>query len=631
MFPRALALSLCFAVSLFAKDGDGGASAPKSRDKPNIVFILCDDLGVNDLSCYGRKDQQTPNLDRLAGEGMRFTCAYCASPICSASRAAIMTGKAPGRVHITNFLPGRADAPSQKFIQPEIEGQLPLEENTIAKALHGAGYVSACIGKWHLGGKGFLPTNQGFDYAFAGHANTKPSATEGGKGEYELTAEAERWLEKNKDHPFFLYLAHNSPHVPLAAKPELIEKHKDAWNPIYAAMIESLDDCVGRIMKKVDELGLTEKTIFIFTSDNGGLHVYELPNTPSTYNAPFRAGKGYLEEGGLREPLIVRWPGKIKAGATNETPVVLYDFMPTLMTAAGLDVAHTVGPLDGVNILPLLTGGTIPPRTLYWHFPNYTNQGSKPAGAIRDGEWKLIQDDETGNLELYNIAADPGEKNDLAKSQSARVSELQGKLAAWRKSIGAQMGTANPNFDSAFHKRLYEDVDTTRLEPGPSAAALREKLTPWREGMDDAVKGHKPIVTPATGDIRLFAKDATVHGTTARYEPLPYKNTIGFWTKPEDWVSWDFEVPKAGKYEVEVQQGCGSSGGSEVAVEVAGQTLKFTVDATGNFQSFIQRVIGVVDLGEGKQTIAVKPQNKVGAAVMDLRRVVLRPAVTAPQ
>ncbi|MEI9893648.1 MAG: sulfatase-like hydrolase/transferase [Chthoniobacter sp.] len=237
-----------------------------------------------------------------------------------------------------------------------------------------------------------MPGNQGFDFAFAGHANTTPSATEGGKGEYELTAAAEKWIEENKDHPFFLYLAHNCPHVPLAAKPELIEKHKDAWNPFYAAMMETLDDSVGRVIAKVvDALGLAERTIFIFTSDNGGLHVAELPNTPATYNAPFRAGKGYLEEGGLREPLIVRWPGKIKAGVTNETPVMLYDFMPTLMTAAGLDVAHTVGPLDGVNILPLLTGGTLPPRTLYWHFPNYTNQGSKPAGAVRDGEWKLIQ------------------------------------------------------------------------------------------------------------------------------------------------------------------------------------------------------------------------------------------------
>jgi hypothetical protein len=280
-----------------------------------------------------------------------------------------------------------------------------------------------------------------------------------------------------------------------------------------------------------------------------------------------------------------------------------------------------------VNILPVLTGGTLPPRTLFWHFPNYTNQGSRPAGAVREGDWKLILDDETGNTELYNLAADPGEKNDLAKSQSARASEMLAKLEAWRTSVGAQMGTPNANFDAAFHKRLYEDIDTSRLEAGPSAAALRAKLIEWREGMDEAIKGHKPRVTPAKGDIRLFAKDATVHGTKARYEPLPYKNTIGFWTQQEDWVSWDFDVANAGKYEVEVQQGCGAGGGSEIAVEVGGRTLNFTVDDTGHFQDFISRTIGVVNLTEGKQTLSVKPQTKKGGAIMDLRRVVLRPAL----
>jgi hypothetical protein len=238
----------------------------------------------------------------------------------------------------------------------------------------------------------------------------------------------------------------------------------------------------------------------------------------------------------------------------------------------------------------------------------------------------MVLDDETGRAELYNLAADPGETNDLAKSEAARTADLQAKLEAWRKSVGAQEGTPNAEFDESFHKRLYEDIDTSRLAAGPNAAELRAKLTEWRAGMDAAVKGRKPHVTPATGDIRLFAKDATVHGTNARYEPLPYKNTIGFWTKPEDWVSWDFNVAQAGNYEVEVQQGCGG-GGSEVAVEVGGQTLKFTVEGTGHFQNFIARTIGVVDLAAGAQTLAVKPQNKVGSAVMDLRRVVLRPAL----
>ena len=606
---RIVFLLLAFAISLHA------------AELPNIVFILADDLGINDLSCYGRKDQPTPNLDRLAGQGMRFTSAYCAQPICSPSRAAILTGKCPARLHLTNFLPGRADAPSQKLRQPVIEGQLPLEETTLAELLRGAGYATACIGKWHLGGAGFGPKEQGFNHYFAGNAVTKPSASEGGKGEYELTAEAERWIEENKARPFFLYLAHNTPHVPLAAKPELIEKHREAWNPMMAAMMETLDDCVGRVMAKVDAAGLAERTVFIFTSDNGGLHVLEMPNTPATHNTPFRAGKGYLNEGGLRIPLIVRWPGKVAPGVVVDAPVVLTDLMPTLMEAAGLDPAKTTGPLDGVSLGKLLAGGAPAARAMFWHFPNYTNQGGRPAGAVREGDWKLIADDESGGVELYNIAADPGEKHDLAKVEAARAAELSAKLAAWRKSVGAQMAEPNAEYDPGVSK---EDVDTARIEAGASSAELRTKLTDWRAGMNAAIQGRKVRVTRASGDIRLHAKDATVHGTQARYEEASYKNVIGFWTKPEDWASWDFEVAKAGRYEVEVQQGC-SGGGSEVAVEIAGQTLKFTVENTGHFQNMIARTIGEVDLPAGKQTLAVKPQTKKGGAVMDLRRVVLRP------
>ena len=592
-----------------------------AAELPNIVFILADDLGIHDLSCYGREDQPTPNLDRLAGQGMRFASAYCAQPICSPSRAAILTGKCPARLHLTNFLPGRADAPSQKLRQPVIEGQLPLEETTLAELLRGAGYATACIGKWHLGGAGFGPKEQGFGHYFAGNAVTQPSATEGGKGEYELTAEAERWIEENKARPFFLYLAHNSPHVPLAAKAELIGKHRAAWNPMMAAMMETLDDCVGRVMAKVDAAGLAERTIIIFASDNGGLHVLEGANTPATHNTPFRAGKGYLNEGGLRIPLIVRWPGKVAPGVVVDAPVVLTDLMPTLMEAAGLDPAKTTGPLDGVGLGTLLAGGAQAVRTMLWHFPNYTNQGGRPAGAVREGDWKLIADDESGGVELYNIAADPGETHDLAKMEAARAGELSAKLAAWRKSVGAQMAVPNAEYDPGVSKG---DVDTARIEAGASSAESRAKLTEWRAGMNAAVQGRKVRVTPASGDIRLHAKEATVHGTQARYEEASYKNVIGFWTKPEDWASWDFEVAKAGRYEVEVQQGC-SGGGSEVAVELAGQTLTFTVENTGHFQNMIARTIGEVDLPAGKQSLAVKPQTKKGGAVMDLRRVVLRP------
>jgi arylsulfatase A-like enzyme len=257
-----------------------------AADKPNFVLIFADDLGINDLSCYGRKDQPTPNLDQMAAEGMRFTCGYCSQPICSPSRAGIMTGKTPGRLHITTFISGRPNAKSQMVLHPEMRMQLPLEEKTLAEYLKEAGYATACIGKWHLGGADFGPEKQGFDYVHAGRANTDPSKTEGGKGEYDLTAHALEFIDKNKERPFFLYLPHNTPHIRLDAKPELVEKHKDAFYPVYAAMMETMDDCVGLILKKLKDLGLDEKTLVIFTSDNGGLSVLEFPGGPSTYNAP---------------------------------------------------------------------------------------------------------------------------------------------------------------------------------------------------------------------------------------------------------------------------------------------------------------------------------------------------------
>ena len=614
------------------------AGAARAADKPNIVLILVDDLGINDLHCYGRAEHLTPNVDKLAEQGMRFTNAY-AQAVCSPSRAALLTGKNPARLHITNFLPGRPDAQSQKVLQPVIEGQLPLEELTLAEVLHDAGYVSACIGKWHLGGPGFGPREQGFDVAYAGHPNTKPSATEGGKGEYELTEQAEKFLDENKDRPFFLYVPHNTPHIPFKAKPELIEKNKGAWHPEYAGVIESMDDCVGRLMAKVDALGLTERTIFIYASDNGGLHVLEFPGTPPTHNTPFRAGKGYLYEGGIRDPLIIRWPGKVKPGSVSDTPVVFLDLMPTLMEAAGISPAKSTGPLDGVSIMPVLTGGQLAPRTLFFHMPNYTNQGGRPSSSLREGKWKLIEQLEDGTAELYDLEKDPGEKNDLAAGEAAKTAELRKKLDDWRKSIGAQECRPNPNFDPALHRKLYVDPDPSKFPTAKNAIEAEAAQSEWRAGMDAAVKDAKVAaksakaagqglvrVTPTKGDIRLMAKDARVHATNMRYEPQTYKNTLGYWTMPEDWADWGFEVPAPGKYEVEVTQGCGKgSGGAEVAVEVGGTTLKFTVQDTGHFQNFIQRTIGTVQLPAGKQTLAVKPQTKPGGAVMDLRRVVLRP------
>jgi arylsulfatase A len=600
--------------------------ATASAQKPNIVLILADDLGVADLSAYGRAEHPTPNLERLASQGIRFTSAYCAQPICSPSRAAIMTGKHPARLHLTNYLPGRADAPSQKVLQPRIEGQLPLAEVTLPEMLKSAGYVSGHFGKWHLGNRGYSPAEQGFDAVELSPGNSKPSATEGGKSEYAITKAAEDFIEANKDRPFFCYVPHHTPHIALAAKPELIAKHAEAFQPTYAAMLETMDDCVGRLMAKVEQLGLAERTIFIFTSDNGGLHVLESPGTPATHNAPFRAGKGYLYEGGLREPLIVRWPGKIPAGKVTEVPVVLTDLVPTLLEFAGVDPAKTVGPLDGVSIAKVLRGETAPERPLFWHFPHYTNQGGRPASAVREGAWKLIEHLEDGRCELFNLSSDVGETKDLAEAEPARVQAMKEKLQAWRVRVGAQMPVPNPAFDAAAHKRLYVENDPSLLKPEKTAAATGPKWEAWRAWMNAAIKGNKPAVTPAEGIVLLPASAATVHGERLRYEPEPYKNTLGFWTKKEDWAEWKAEVKTAGRYAVDILQGCGKgSGGAEVEFTVGTAKWKITVIETGHFQHFIRRPLGEVELPAGSVTVSVKPLTKPGAAVMDLREVRLVP------
>ncbi len=449
---------------------------------PNIVFILTDDLGINDLACYGRKEHHTPNLDRLAAQGTRFTSAYCAQPICSPSRAAILTGKAPARLHLTTYLPGRPDCASQKLLHPAIRQQLPLEEKTLAEYLKAAGYATACIGKWHLGGNGFLPTDQGFDVYRPGKAVTKPSEVEGGKGEYELTRWAGEFMEANRTRPFFLYLAHDTPHIPFSAKPGMVARNSKAFSPTYAAVIETMDDTVGRLLAKLDALGLADNTLVIFTSDNGGLHVPEGPHPTVTHNAPFRAGKGFVYEGGLRIPLIARWPGRIPAGRVLDAPVINTDWLPTLLHLTG---ARVPGGLDGVSLSAMLTGNAQPPvRPLFWHFPHYTNQGSQPAGAMREGDWKLIEHYEDGRLELFNLAADLGETNNLAAKETSRATRMAEELARWRVRIGAQTNASNPNFDAAAHRALYVDYVPSLVNLAETKDAGRADALGWRKRMN---------------------------------------------------------------------------------------------------------------------------------------------------
>jgi arylsulfatase A-like enzyme len=462
------------------------ASKPSPDARPNIVFILADDLGINDLHSYGRQDHRTPNLDQLAAQGTRFSSAYCAQPICSPSRAAILTGKNPARLNLTTFLPGRPDASSQKVLHPEIRMEVPLEERMLPRYFRDAGYVTGAFGKWHVGGKGFGPLEHGFDVYHAGTANTIPSATEGGKGEYDLTRAVEAFIEANAARPFLVYLAHNSPHIPYTAHAARIAGNSGAFEPVYAGVIETLDDTVGLLLAKLDSLKLARRTIVVFTSDNGGLHVPEGTHSRVTHNTPYRAGKGFLYEGGLRIPLIVRWPGHVPAGRVVEEPVVNTDWLPTLLELAGQPVPAG---LDGVSFAGALARKSpFPKRSLFWHFPHYTNQGSRPGGAMRDGDWLYVEYYDAGQEELYDLKHDPGQTRNLASNAPARVASMRAVLAEWRTRNHARGNTPNPAFDADSYRRLYVDTDASRFDPLNAPQAAWEAMWEWRKGMNAAVR-----------------------------------------------------------------------------------------------------------------------------------------------
>ena len=603
-------------MSCFSLLGGLALAAPDQRAaSPNVILIVIDDLGWADLGCYGSAFHKTPHLDALAKNGLRFTDAYAACPVCSPTRAAIMTGKWPARLNLTDWLPGRGDLPAQQLLRPKIEQQLPLAEVTIAEHLQKKGYRTASIGKWHLGGAGFGPEAQGFELNIAGDAGGSPpgffapfvrdkdgkragrqlkgleAAPEGSYLTDLLTDAAVNFIQKSSKEPFFLYLPHYTVHIPLQAKEEVIEKYPadpkftgKQNSSVYAAMLESLDDGIGRIMAKLDELKLKDNTLVIFTSDNGGLVTLEGPHTPATSNAPLREGKGYLYEGGIRVPLIMHWPAKIKTGEING-PVSSIDLLPTILDACELPRPDNV---DGETIIRFWPrpGEPIPDPaipTLYWHYPHYSNQGGKPGGAMRFGNWKLIEFYEDGRRELYDLAKDRGESRNLAAQLPELVTANAKMLDNWRKSVGAKMMEPNPNYS-----------------PNPQAAG---------------------------GVVSMPAKWARVHGEQLRYEPLPHKNTLGFWINASDWASWEFDLTTPGKYDVELLVGCGNgSGGSEVLVQIGDQKLTFTVEQTGGFQNFVPRKIGQVTLDKaGRHSLEIRPQKKPGPAVMDVREVRLLP------
>ena len=472
------------------------ASADKPRTrKPNIVFILADDLGWYDLGCYGNRFIETPNLDRLAAQGMRFTDAYAAAALCVPARGGIVLGQSPARLKLTNNPSANRLCEDSPVNPAACPNPFVITGPTIGDVLKGAGYATGIVGKWHVGAWTLdrAKDRHGFDVAVgrpSHYSVFKPleeparyALLQNGvpKGEPYvvdvLTDHAVEFIESHHDRPFFLYFSHFAVHIPLLAKAEKIAKYRrklasyeaqpgELANVHYAAMVESVDDSVGRVLDTLRRLKLEDDTIVLFFSDNGGLattyhasgHQEELQARgcgcygefiPATFNGPLRLGKGYLYEGGIREPFIVKWPGVTAAGGVCRTPVMGYDFLPTLCEVAGAD--RPVGPLDGASLVPLLRdpSSSLDRKALYWHFPHFSNEGSRPSSAVRSGRWKLIEHLENGRIELFDLEKDLGETTNLAGKMPERASQLKTMLTSWRKDVGAAMPTRKPEVDDA--------------------------------------------------------------------------------------------------------------------------------------------------------------------------------------
>jgi len=459
-----------------------------ATEQPNLLFILADDLGWMDLTCYGSSFYETPNLDRLAGEGMRFTDAYASCPVCSPTRASIMSGKYPARVGVTQYIGGHTVG---RLCDVPYMHNLPMNERSIAAALRDGGYQTWHVGKWHLGERATWPDRHGFDANVAGCGWGMPmngffspwgcpTIEDGPEGQH-LTdgltdAAIDLIRQRDPERPFFLNLSHYAVHTPIQAPDELVEKYRqkadrlglkdeEALEPgeydtaqhrlgkriirrkfqshaTYAAMVEHMDAAIGRVMDELDAQGLADNTLIVFTSDNGGLATAE--GSP-TCNLPLSEGKGWMYEGGNRVCQIARWPGVIEPGSESTEPCTSPDWYPTLLAAAGLPLdpqQHA----DGVNLMPLLRGEPFQRGPIFWHYPHYSNQGGRPAASIRDGDWKLIKFFEDDKLELYNLRDDIGEQHDLSQAEPDRTADLHARLQQWQDEVEALIPRPNPNY-----------------------------------------------------------------------------------------------------------------------------------------------------------------------------------------
>lgn len=445
------------------------------NEKPNIVFILADDLGWKDLGCYGNPFNETPNLDKLAQKGVRFTQAYAACPVCSPTRASILTGKYPARLRLTNFIAGSRVDSTSPVIPPKWEARLDTKEVTIAELLKNRGYATGMVGKWHLNGKesGLLqkqgPWSQGFDYSrmigkngldYYNYSILKDSPSQTDYVDNgttyltdKLTDYGVEFISKHAKQPFFLYMAYSAPHIMIIPKADKLgkymqkhDKFKGKYNPNYGAMIESLDDGVGRIMETLKEQGLLENTLVIFTSDNGGLGMTELGPAPTT-NEPLRKWKGHVYEGGTRVPAIVSWEGRIPTETVSDVYYSSIDYLPTLCEMAG--ISKLPADVDGESQSGLFfqPSKTAPAqRPIFWHYPHFSNQMGRPAGAVRIGDYKLVELYESGKVELYNLKDDISESKDLSAQLGDKTRQMKQLLADWRTRVNAQMPLPNPAY-----------------------------------------------------------------------------------------------------------------------------------------------------------------------------------------
>ncbi|MCB0630358.1 MAG: sulfatase [Saprospiraceae bacterium] len=482
-----------------------GACNSKEKDaaveSPNVLFILADDLGYHDLSCMGSKYYETPNIDRIAAEGITFTNGYAACQVCSPSRASIMSGKFPARHGITDWIGARTGTEWRKagrhnqLLPPEYVWNLPREYTTLPEAMKEAGYSTFFAGKWHLGEEGSWPTDHGFDINKGGWDKGSPiggyfspwenpnleNLENGENLSMRLAKETVNFLENRGDKPFFAYLSFYAVHGPIQTTQEKWSKYRDKAeamgiaesgfemghflpirqvqdNPVYAGLVEAMDDAVGRVLDALDELGLADNTIVIFTSDNGGVAAGD---AFATSNLPLRAGKGYQFEGGIREPYFIKVPWMDIAGQTSDVPAIGTDFYPTILDLAGIDLKPGEHQ-DGVSLLPVLNGGTLDARPLIWHYPHYGNQGGEPSSIIRDGVWKLIHYYEDGREELYNLEKDLEENTDVADSYPDIRDRLSTQLFTYLNGVGARFPEKDPEYDPAAEKAYLEKIVNER-------------------------------------------------------------------------------------------------------------------------------------------------------------------------